>query len=120
MREGGMRKYHGTIGVIMSLFILVQVGSGTLIAFDKVLGPGGHVPAEPSQHSAKDKVDSHDEQNYRDNFIQVLRVIHHHGEGSVQALRVLLGLGVIFMVVSGISIYVLARKRKKQVPNKEF
>lgn len=114
MREGDVRKYHGTIGVILSIFALVQVGSGTLIAFNEFLGQGRHVHAEPPQHAHDDPVDVHDDESEKDNFTQVL---HHYGERPVQALRVILGLGVIFMVISGTGIYVMAQRRKKIMSN---
>jgi len=112
MTEKNVRKYHGTIGVILSLFILVQVGSGTLIALNEVLGRGHHVHAGSSQHDTNYKVDDHNEQNDEDGLNQI---VHHYGGRLVQALRVLLGLGVLFMVISGIVIYVLVHNRKKQI-----
>lgn len=115
MTERDFRKYHGTIGVILSLFILVQVGSGTLIAFNEFLGRGRHVHAGPLQQEVNDKIDNYNDQNQEKSLI---RIIHHHGRRPVQTLRVLLGLGVLFMVISGTGIYVLAHNRKKQMSNR--
>lgn len=112
MTERNVRKYHGMIGIILSIFILVQVGSGTLIAFNEFLGRGRHVHAGPSQHEADYKVDDHNEQNDEEGLIQI---VHHYGGRPVQALRVLLGLGVLFMLISGTTIYVLVHNRKKQM-----
>lgn len=114
MTERYVRKIHGTIGVVLSLFILVQVGTGTLIALDEFLGRGRHVHAEPSHHDGNHKDDYRNEQNDEEGFIQV---IHHFGGWPVQALRFLLGLGVVFMVISGTRIYVLAHNRGKQGRN---
>lgn len=46
MQERDIRRYHGLFGVILALFILVQVGSGTLIAFNKLAGQTG-MPMPP-------------------------------------------------------------------------
>jgi hypothetical protein len=91
MTERDVRKYHGTIGVVLSLFILVQVGSGILIAFNEFLGRGRHIHAEPSQYEANDKGGSNNDQNQEESLI---KIIHHYGGRPVQALRMLLGLGV--------------------------
>lgn len=115
MNEGDVRRVHGIVGVLLSLFVLVQVGSGTLIAVNEFLGLGRHVHAEPSQHHHDEAADTHQDENEKDGFLQI---IHHHGERPVQALRVLLGIGIVFMVLSGTRIYFLARMRTKKMSTK--
>ena len=111
MTERDLRKYHGMTGFILALFMFVQIGSGSLIAFNEFLGQGRHVHAEPAQHEDN----GHGDVNHEDSLIQI---IHHYGGRLIQALRVLLGLGALYMVISGTRIYVLARNRKKQLLDK--
>jgi hypothetical protein len=114
MTEGNVRRVHATVGVILSIFLLVQIGSGTIIAFNEFLGHGRHVHAETTGHDVGDPSHDAGEPFSTDNALQI---VHHHGGRLVQALRVILGLGALFMVLSGARIYVLARKRKGRMSN---
>jgi hypothetical protein len=110
MTERDVRKYHGVVGAILALFIVVQVGSGTLIAFNEFLGRGRHVHAEPLPSGVGAGGDAHDDQEHEDSLLQV---VHHYGGKPIQAFRVLLGAGVLFMVISGTRIYFWSRNRVK-------
>jgi len=103
------------VGVILSIFLLVQIGTGTIIAFDEFLGHGRYVDAEISAHDVRDSNHDTGEPNSTDNALQI---IHHHGGHLVQALRVTLGLGALFMVLSGARICALAHKRKRRMSNR--
>jgi hypothetical protein len=116
MTEGNVRKVHATVGVILSIFLLVQIGSGTIVAFNEFLGHGHHVHAGTTGHDVEDPNHDTSELSSTDN---VLQIIHHHGGRLVQALRTTLGLGALFMVLSGARIYALARKRKGRMSNEQ-
>jgi hypothetical protein len=109
MAEGDVRRIHATVGVILSILLLVQIGSGTMIAFYEFLGYGRHVHAVHSA-ATHDAADPNRDAGLSDNTVQI---IHHHGGRLVQAFRTILGLGALFMVLSGLRIYGLVRKRKK-------
>lgn len=114
MTEGGVRRVHAAVGVILSIFLLVQIGSGTIIAFNEFIGNGHHVHAGTSGHEVTDPNHDTGEPYSADDALQI---VHHQGGRLVQALRAILGLGALFMVLSGAGIYVLARKRKGRMSN---
>jgi hypothetical protein len=110
MTERKLRKYHATLGILLSLFIFMQVGTGTLIAFNEMLGQGRHTNTERS-NGVLDYADGHNDWNHEDNLLQI---VHHHGKQPFHALRALLGLGILIMAISGTTIYVIAYNREKQ------
>jgi uncharacterized iron-regulated membrane protein len=115
MTERNLRKYHATLGIILSLFIFMQVGTGTLIAFNEFLGRGRHTNTERSNGDLRNDAVGHNDWDHEENLLQI---VHHHGKQPFQALRVLLGIGILIMVISGTTIYIIARNRKKQSANK--
>ena len=111
MIEKSIRKYHGRIGILLSIFILIQIGSGTIIALNTLL--------EQSPHTHKEyaDVDVHDtggNNNGSAGEADLTEAIHHHGETVVQMLRVILGVGIIMMAISGSIIFVLTSRRRKR------
>lgn len=113
MTEKTLRKYHGTLGVILSFFLFIQIGSGTLLAFDESLGRGRH--ANPGHADGHLHDAGHTDQDREENLLEI---IHHHGTQPFQTLRMLLGIGTMTMLLSGATIYVLSRKREKQLPQR--
>ena len=111
MTEKTLRKYHGTLGAILSFFLFIQIGSGTIIAFSEMLGRGRH--ANPAQADGHLHDAGRNDQNHEENLLQI---IHHHGTQPFQALRMLLGIGTLAMILSGATIYVISRKREKPLP----
>ena len=111
MTERNIRKYHGRIGIILSIFILIQVGSGTIIAFNTILEQRPHTHDEYSNVNVHDRGDSNDSSTPE---TDLLKTIHHHGETIFQVLRIILGVGILTMVISGATIYILTQKRMKK------
>ncbi|HEX9715486.1 MAG TPA: hypothetical protein VGA28_07330 [Desulfurivibrionaceae bacterium] len=115
MAEKTLRKYHATLGAILSLFIFIQVGSGTLIAFNEMLGRGRHANTGHAPADLHDEADGHHgDQQHEENLLQI---VHHHGTPLFQALRVLFGIGVLTIIISGTIIYAISRTRKKHLPS---
>lgn len=116
MTERALRKYHAALGVALSLFIFVQVGSGTLLALSELLEREDHVRHEHSHdqlHGDSEGRDGPQEES------GPLVIAHHYGARPVQALRALVGLGILLMAVSGTSIYVAVRKRTRASSDQE-
>lgn len=111
MIEKSIRKYHGRIGILLSIFIFIQVGSGIIIALNTI------IEQRPHTHNEYSDVDVHDRggnDNSSTNETGLTETIHHHGETMFQILRIVLGIGILMMVISGSTIYVLTHKRKKK------
>ena len=87
MKEAVLRKWHRTAGVIFALFIFLQVLTGIVLSVEDLLGEywGG--------------------------------IIHdvHYGYAYIGIVyRIILGIGLVWMVVSGWMIYMKIRRRMKQ------
>ncbi len=109
MTEQSIRKYHGKLGLLLSLFIIIQVGSGTLLALTSLIMQEPHTHTEYSQSNIHTQERGDKTPNDVD---KILETIHHHGEPIYQVLRVVLGIGILAMVISGLTIYMQTKKRK--------
>jgi hypothetical protein len=115
MTEQSIRKYHGKLGLLLSVFIVIQVGSGTLIALTTL------IMQEPHTHTEYSQIDVHEQESGDKNSNdddKILETIHHHGEPIYQVFRVFLGIGILAMVISGLTIYMQTQKRKKMRASK--
>lgn len=115
MKEKNIRKYHGRLGMILSIFIIIQVGSGTLIAFITLIEQKPHIHNDYSGIEVQDKKNNDNNPNHEESLIEI---IHHHGIPILQLLRVFLGTGLLLMVISGTTIYFMVRIRKKKLSEK--
>ena len=111
MIENSIRRYHGRIGILLSIFIFIQIGSGTIIALNTFLEQSPHT------HNEYADVDVHDtggSDNGTAGETGLTEAIHHHGGTIVQMLRVILGVGIIMMAISGSIIFILTSRRRKR------
>ena len=104
MKESDLRKWHRSLGLILALFIILQAGSGLLITLSGLGIPHSHAHSEAVAH-----VDAHEDGkslwNTSLGFI-------HHGAGVVGVVyRILLGIGMLGMAVSGYMIFFKIRVR---------
>ncbi len=95
MQEPDLRRRHRRLGIILALFIIIQAGTGLLLSLEKFLSLGMEGPAVE--------------------FMEFLALLHRGGGDLPRLYRVLLGLGLTGMAVSGSLIYfkIRARSRKK-------
>jgi hypothetical protein len=85
MTEADLRKGHRTMGIMLALFIILQAGSGAMMALEFFLNlPGLFGP---------------------------LTKLHFGGGGLGHIYRTILGLGTLGMAVSGSLIYLKIRGR---------
>ena len=69
---------------------------------------------KPHTHNEYSNVEDHDSDDSSTNEVGLIETIHHHGESIFQILRIVLGVGILMMVTSGLTIYLLTQKRKKK------
>jgi len=87
MTEKTLRRFHRAVGIPLVLFVIVQVGTGTLLSIEDLLGRywGG-----------------------------LLQTVHHQYGLTGDIYRVVVGVGILWMAVTGLSISMKIRARTKK------
>jgi hypothetical protein len=138
MNQLYLRKLHITVGIISALFILLQSGTGLLLSFRGISVPHSHAHTESAtadnghekepatarhEHEPGSAQDVHEDKTV---VIQDTReggesLWHrslggaHHGGGIIGSIyRILLGIGLTFLALSGSTIFYLTRKMMKK------
>ena len=107
MKEVDLRRWHRAIGIIAVLFIILQAGSGFLISLSQLSVP--HTPAHENTYSTGH---AHEE---GDSLWHDALVFVHLGGGIIGIIyRILLGIGIVMMAVSGSTILFKARARSRK------
>jgi len=88
MNEVSLRKWHRSLGIILALFLFVQATTGALMAVQFAL-------------------------KYSEPF-DALEILHTGGGLAGSLYRVLLGLGLMTMVITGVLIYLKIRGRTRK------
>ena len=104
MNISGMRKWHRRIGIILALFIILQVGSGLLLTISEF--------SETSVHTSKEHAhDEHSVQSFA--WHTTLGWVHHSKINLMAVYRILLGVGILAQTVIGVMIFIETRQRVK-------
>ena len=91
MKEADIRKWHRTVGMILAIFIMLQVISGIILSIEDLLG------------------------TYWSGIIHDI----HEGFSSIgNTYRIILGTGLLWMVITGGVIAMKIHQRMKQRSNK--
>ncbi len=107
MKESDLRTWHRNLGIILSLFIILQAGSGLLISLSETGVPHTHANSESVVQA-----NTHGEGNSK--WTASIEFIHH-GAGVVGVVyRILLGIGMLGMAISGSMIFFKVRARSKK------
>jgi len=107
MKEADLRKWHRRMGIILALFIIIQAGSGLLMSLNELGTPHGHAHGE-------DVAAQDEHQEGGDSYIKTSLSFIHHGAGVIGRIyRILLGIGLLGMAISGSMIYFKVRARTK-------
>lgn len=104
MKESDLRKWHRNLGIVLALFIILQTGSGLLITLSASGTPVSYAHNEPVVHAEAHE----DGKPIWKTSISFL----HHGAGVVgDVYRILLGIGMLGMALSGVMIFFKIRVR---------
>lgn len=102
MRESTLRRVHGRVGAVLAVFLAVQSVSGMGLGWRLAERSGvlqwlaGDSPLQGSEG--------------------VLRLIHSGVHGPGVFYNLFLGLGLLWMVLSGTVIYLRSRRRRGRSP----
>lgn len=140
MNQLYLRKLHITVGIISALFILLQSGTGLLLSFRGISVPHSHAHTESATpdngHEKEPTTAKHERadepgsaQDVHEDKTAVTQRTHeggeslwhrslggaHHGGGIIGSIyRILLGVGLTFLALSGSTIFFLTRKMIKK------
>jgi len=104
MKELNLRKWHRNLGIILAFFIILQAGSGLLLSLGEIDKLHSH------EHSESTAGPGHHEEG--NTMWADLLAFMHHGGGTVGiAYRLLLGLGLLGLTISGGMIFIKVRAR---------
>jgi hypothetical protein len=107
MKESDLRAWHRNLGIILSLFIILQTGTGLIISLSEAGVPHSHANSE-SVVQANTHGEGESKWSSSIGFI-------HHGAGVVGVIyRILLGIGTLGMAISGSMIFFKVRARSKK------
>ncbi len=105
MKEITLRKWHRTTGILLAVFIAVQAITGLALSLEPL-----YSHSNPSQGISEKAGPSGAE----DEFWEELFEFVHRGAGPVGAVyRIALGLGILWMAVTGFTIHLRIKRRTK-------
>ena len=124
MKESELRKFHRNLGIILAAFILLQAGSGLLLSLGELLAPhaasdtyGEHDDEQDKELSGASSSKDSAEHDHEEEHGIAGRI--HHKKGAVWHLyRVLVAAGLLFMVFSGVAIFIKVQARMRKTPKK--
>ncbi len=130
MNQLNLRRMHRAAGLISAFFILLQSGTGIFLSLRGLSVSSSHAHSEPltvsPDHEKEQSTDMQQkpgESSVTDQHVRVTGValwqkisadLHHGGGFLVSVYRILLGVSLIFMALSGSTIFYLTRKTTKK------
>ena len=117
MKESDLRKHHRNLGICLALLIFLQAVSGLVITLNDLSVDPAHAhgdiaapPADPDtaeRHPAADTT-----------LLDYLSIIHHGGGTAGMIYRLVVGIGLVWMALSGSMIYFRIQARNRNRPRK--
>jgi len=107
VKEVNLRKWHRNLGIAMALFIILQAGSGFLVSLGQLSVPHSH--ADPATHGSRQSGEEE-----RSLWHEGLVLLHHGGGETGTIYRLVLGVGMMAMAVSGSLIFFRIRARTRR------
>jgi hypothetical protein len=105
LKEITLRTWHRKMGILFVLFIAIQAISGLALSFEGLQGLFKTSPAISEQTAPAGAGEA---------FWVELCDFVHHGAGPIGAVyRIVLGVGIIWMAVTGTMIYIRIRRRTR-------
>ena len=104
MKEVGLRRWHRGLGIIVALFIILQTGSGFLLSLGELSVP--HTHAHEGAYAP-----GHDHKEGESSWHKALEFIHYGGSTAGTIYRLVIGISLLAMAVSGSTIFFKMRAR---------
>ena len=105
MTESKLRKFHRTAGIVLAFFIFLQGGTGLFITF---------LEMSENNENSHDVKTGELQKEEESAIIESLEFIHKKGGTWGAVYRIIVGVGLLGMVISGTTIFlkIHARSRK--------
>jgi uncharacterized iron-regulated membrane protein len=107
MKEADLRKWHRTMGIIVALFIILQAGTGLFLSLSDLPVPRNHAHEEAYSTG-------HDHEEGESLWDDALGFIHHGGGVFSAVYRIVVGMALLMMAVTGSMIFFRIRARSKK------
>jgi hypothetical protein len=104
MKEVNLRTWHRCIGIILALFVILQAGSGLLISLGDLSPSQSYAHSEPAVSSG-----GHEEEEAP--WHEAIEFIHHGAGPAGTLYRIIIGIGILWMAISGGLIFFQIRAR---------
>ena len=112
MKQAGFRKWHRRLGLILAVFIVLQVGSGLWLTASEI--GSGHEHGEESEHNEAVTNGGREHEGEGESHEHGIVGLVHHAEATWTALyRVALALGILLQTFLGLVIFFAMRKPSK-------
>jgi hypothetical protein len=111
MKEATVRKWHRRMGITLALFIILQAGTGLVLSLEwfDTSNTNVHKADQPSSNKT-----NHFNNNQEGATWHEAMELVHHGAGTMMKMyRVILGLGLVGMALSGSVIFQKIKTRNK-------
>jgi len=106
LKEITLRKWHRLSGIVLSLFIVIQAGTGLTMTFIEL--------GKSSKVHANSEYEKDSEHKHESRFEEALEFIHKKGGIIGNIYRLAVSLGLIGMVGSGALIFFKIQVRQKR------
>ena len=104
MKEADLRRWHRRLGIIVALFIILQTGSGFLLSLGELSVP--HTHANEGAYTP-----GHAHEEGESNWHKALELIHYGGSTAGTIYRLVIGISLLAVAVSGSMIFFKMRSR---------
>jgi hypothetical protein len=113
MKEAIIRKWHRRMGITLALFIILQAVSGIILTLDWFETSPSHTHIEGMNKSDEVSNSSHASQGEA-TWYEAIELAHHGTSSTMKGYRILLGIGLVGMVLSGSTLFYKIKKRATQ------
>ena len=129
MKEAEYRKWHGRMGVLLAIFIILQAGSGLFISLAHLNLPHGYADTgyqDADQHNHEHSMntehrraeamppDMHRQPRQR-SVAEITGGLHYGGEFMGTLYRIILAIGLLGQAIGGTFIFFKTRQRSKRL-----
>jgi len=113
MNEKKIRIFHRRIGIFLALFIVLQIATGTAISIYHLYEVSHREEKSHNETNIATQAESDKATHEESEFEEVLEFVHKKGGSAGDLYRTILGVGIIFMAISGMMINRETKKRTR-------